>query len=90
LNVKEDESERKLIKSGLYKISILNEKNSPFKVHTRELNDTLALGKSKEELVKIFTEEEEKKNGGFRFIVGIAALKKVLMFRGNSLNVLKI
>jgi hypothetical protein len=50
----------------------------------------LALGKNREEMIKLFTEEEEKTNGGFRFVVGLSALKKVLMFRGNSLNVLKV
>jgi hypothetical protein len=90
LNVIDDELKRKLVKSGMYKISVASAKNTPYKVHTRELHDTLALGKSREELVKIYSEEEEKMNGRFRFVVGSVALKKVLMFRGNSLNVLKV
>ena len=41
-------------------------------------------------MIKIYTPEEEKENGGYRMIVGAKALNQVLRFRGDSLSVNKV
>lgn len=64
--------------------------DTPYKMHLRECADTMALEASRDEVVKTYPEEEEKTNGGFRFVVGLKSLRRVLMFRGNTINVVKI
>lgn len=61
-----------------------------YKLHERELYDTLGLRISKEELAKHLTEQEYKKSK-VRFGLGsIDSLKKVLLFRGPSLNTIHV
>ena len=63
----------------------------PFKLHERELHDTLGLTFGKEGVVKHHTKEEDAKSKGIRFALGsVAALRRVLMFRGDSLNVINV
>jgi hypothetical protein len=64
--------------------------DSKYKIHERELNDTLALEASKTEIAKQFSKEEDE-TAHVRFALGsIAALKRVLMFRGDTLNVTRV
>lgn len=78
-------NEGKINSGAFYTIST----DSKHKSHFSELNDAMALAMSKEEVVKSVNKEEEEKCG-YRMIVGRKALKKVLMYRGNSLNVTKV
>ena len=48
--------------------------------------DTMAFEQNKTELVKVYTEEEEQKVK-FRFVIGKGALRRLLMFRGNTINI---
>ena len=48
--------------------------------------DTMAFEQNKTELVKVYTEEEEQKLK-FRFVIGKGALRRLLMFRGNTINI---
>lgn len=78
---------KKLEKKNFFKIGIDLDK---YKIPERELHDTLLLERSRDEVAKIFTTEEEKANGNFRFCIGGKCLRKVLMFRGESLSVNKV
>jgi hypothetical protein len=64
--------------------------DTPYKMHLRECADTMALEASRDEVAKTYPEEEEKANGGFRFVIGLKSLRRVLMFRGSTINVVKI
>lgn len=64
--------------------------DSQYKLHERELNDTLALEQSKNDVAKVNSAEDEEKTK-IRFAVGSAsALRRVLMFRGDSLNAILV
>lgn len=64
--------------------------DSAFKIHESELNDTLALLNSKDELVRKFTKDESNQYSS-RVGVGSAwALRRILMFRGDSLNAIHV
>lgn len=52
--------------------------------------DTMTLEMSRKELAKMYTEDDEKENDGFRFVIGKDSLRRVLMFRGSSIDVSKV
>jgi hypothetical protein len=54
-------------------------------VPTRETADTLALESCRAELAKVGEKGDE-----FRLVIGQSVLKKILMFRGETLNVVRI
>lgn len=47
MEVEVDTKQRKLQKTGFYKVSVSTGKDNPYKTHACELNDTLALEKSR-------------------------------------------
>ena len=50
----------------------------------------MTLEMSRKELAKMYTEDDEKENDGFRFVIGKDSLRRVLMFRGSSIDVSKV
>lgn len=83
----ESEKGKKLKKSDLFKVGL---ESKSYKIPEREFHDIMTIDKSRDGLCKIYSEEEEKANGGFRFVISKLVLEKILMYRGRSLCVNKI
>lgn len=53
-----------------------------YKISERELFDTLLFEQGPTEILKIYEKTEM-----YRFAVGLSALRRLLMYRGNTINV---